>query len=183
MKTLNSIGEDIRRCTSCHLWKKRLLAVPGEGPINSKLMFIGEAPGNEEDRLGLPFKGKSKIFFEQMLKLAQINRKKVFITNSVKCHPPNNRNPTVLELKTCKKLWLNDQINIIKPQLIILLGGVAFKSLFKKGKISEMHGKIIEKDEQKYFVTYHPSAGTRFPNIREKIESDFIKLKIIIGDF
>ena len=112
-------------------------------------------------------KGKSKIFFEQMLKLAQIDRKKVFITNSVKCHPPNNRNPTVLELKTCKKLWLNDQINIIKPQLIILLGGIAFKSLIKEGKISEMHGKIIEKDKiikakRKNFNDYFKMAVTIF---------------------
>jgi len=137
-----SLAEEIRKCTACPLWKSRTLAVPGEGIFNKqisdkqiKLFFIGEAPGEEENRQGLPFIGRSGKFLDEMLKIAGVERKDVFITGAVKCHPPKNRNPTAKELKICKELWLDNQINIIQPKLIVILGKVALKSLLD-GEIS-----------------------------------------------
>jgi len=173
MKDLFSLAEEIRKCTACPLHKNRLLTVPGEGPQKAKIMFVGEAPGSEEDRQGLPFVGRSGKFLDEMLKIADLERKDIFITGSVKCHPPKNRNPTAKELKTCKK-WLDQQIKLIEPQLIVVLGRVALKNLLDEDEISKLHGKLIEK---KYFVTYHPAAGMRFPKIKKLMISDFRRLK------
>jgi DNA polymerase len=175
MLTLFSLAEQIRRCTACPLYKSRLLAVPGEGPKNAKIMFIGEAPGEEENRQGLPFVGRSGKFLDEMLDLANLKRKDVFITGACKCHPPKNRNPKVKELKTCKELWLGRQIEIIKPKLIVLLGKAAVKSLLNQNSL-ENQGKIITKNKQKYFITYHPAAGMRFPKIKTLMVKHFKKL-------
>ena len=174
---LFKLAEGIRRCTSCSLWKKRTLAVPGEGENNSKIMIIGEAPGTEEDRQGLPFVGKSGIVLDEIMKIAGISRKDVFITGAVKCHPPKNRIPSSKELKTCRELWLDNQIDIVKPKLIIILGKSALFSLIGDGKLAELHSKVISK---KYFVTYHPSAAMRFPSIKKEVENDFKILRKLL---
>jgi len=177
MPTLFSLAEEIRRCTACPLYKSRLLAVPGEGPSNAKIMFIAEAPGEEENRQGLPFIGRSGKFLDELLKIAGIDRKDVFITGACKCHPEHNRNPTVSELKKCKELWLNQQVALIKPKLIVVLGRSALKSLLNKNKLSELQGKKITEGKQQYFITYHPSAGLRFPRFAKLMQEDFKKLK------
>lgn len=176
-QTLFSIAEQIRKCTACPLHKSRLLAVPGEGSPKAKIMFIAEAPGSEEDRQGLPFVGKSGKFLDQMLKIANLKRKDIFITGSCKCHPPKNRNPTAKELKTCKELWLDQQIKLIKPKIIVILGRVALKNLLSENSIKDLHGKTIKKNNQEYFVTYHPAAGMRFPKLKKLMVNDFKKLK------
>jgi len=174
---LFKLAEGIRKCVACPLWKKRTLAVPGEG--FGKVMFIGESSGIEEDRLGRPFVGRSGKFLDEMLKAAGLRREKVFLTGAVKCHPPGNRNPTALELKTCRELWLEKQISIIKPKLIVVLGRIALKSLLGKRNVNELHGKVVEKDGLRYFITYHPAAGMRFPKVRELMIKDFEKLKLL----
>ncbi|PIN74842.1 uracil-DNA glycosylase [Candidatus Woesearchaeota archaeon CG10_big_fil_rev_8_21_14_0_10_36_11] len=176
MTNLFSLAEQIRKCTACPLWKKRTLTVPGEGPENADILFVGEAPGVEEDRKGLPFVGKSGTFLDEMIQIIGITKKDVFITNCVKCRPPNNRKPTGKELETCTKLWLEKQIVSIKPKVIVILGRVALQSVLKKTNIHELHGKVITKNKQKYFITYHPVAGMRFPATFQKIKSDCIKL-------
>ena len=167
-----------------------MLAVPGEGLAGAKLFFVGEAPGSEEDRQGLPFVGRSGKFLDEIFDLVGIKREEVFITGSVKCHPENNRNPKAGELKTCKRLWLEKQIETVKPEIIVLLGRVALQNLLGKSvnkneqgyTLDKDHGKIIETDfnasgkKQKFFLTYHPSAAMRFPEIRKKIQADFQKL-------
>lgn len=180
MASLFSLAEEIRKCTACPLYKSATLAVPGEGPKDAKIMIVGEAPGEEEDRQGLPFVGRSGKVLDRMLEIAGIDMRKVFITNTVKHRPSNNRVPKASEIKTCKELWLDKQIEILKPALIIVLGGVALKTLVKKGSVEKLHGKITEKNKQKYFVTFHPSAALRFPDIEQKAEDDFRKLKSII---
>jgi len=180
MPTLFSLAEEIRKCTACPLYKSATLAVPGEGPKEAKIMIVGEAPGEEEDRQGLPFVGKSGKFLDKMLKIAGLDRKKVFITNTVKHRPPRNRAPKASEIKICKGLWLNEQIEIVKPGLIVLLGGVALKTLVGEVSVEKSHGKVIEKNKQKYFVTFHPSAALRFPETKKKMEEDFRKLRKII---
>ena len=180
MTSLFSLSEGIRTCTACPLHKSRTLAVPGEGSAKAEIFFVGEAPGNEEDRQGLPFVGRSGKFLDELLKIANIKRKDVFITGSVKCHPTTNRTPILIELTTCKHLWLEKQIEIIKPKLVVVLGSIALKSLLNETKIQPLHGKVIKKNNQRYFITYHPSAGMRFPAIKKKMIDDFIILKTII---
>lgn len=179
-ETLFSLSEQIRKCTSCPLYKGNTLAVAGEGPKNAKIVIVGEAPGEEEDRQGRPFIGSSGKFLDQMLGIAGIERDKIFITNVVKHHPPKNRIPTMKEVKTCKELWLDKQIEIIKPQLIIILGRIALKSLLNEKSVEKFHGKMIGRNKQKYFVTYHPSAALRFSKIRTEMEKDFSKLKKLV---
>jgi len=180
MPTLFSLAEDIRKCTACPLWKGTTLAVPGDGPRAARIMVIGEAPGEEEDRQGLPFVEKSGKFLGQMLEIAGLDRKYIFITNTVKHRPPQNRAPKASEIKICKELWLDKQIDILKPKLIIILGGVALKTLTSETSVEKLHGKTLEKGNQQYFVTYHPSAGLRFPETRKRMEEDFNKLKKLI---
>ncbi len=183
-ETLFSLAEQIRRCTECRLWKSRTLAVPGEGPTDAKMMFIGEAPGAEEDRQGLPFIGQSGKFLTGMLNKIGIDRKTVFITGAVKCHPLASRIPKKNEWETCKDLWLNQQVEIIKPSLIVLLGSTAIQSsLGEKKDLLKVHGTIVVKDGQKYFLTYHPAAAMRFLKIGKLMEKDFVKLKKIISVF
>ena len=168
---LFKISEEIRRCTACPLWKGRTLTVPGDGDSNARIMFVGEGPGAEEDRQGLPFVGRAG--------------KEVFITNTVKCRPPGNRDPKEEEARICKK-WLDKQISIIDPELIVVLGRIALKRLLDKDKIGELRGKTVEKKyfsdgkfvSKKYFITYHPSAGIRSPQkMGSLIEKDFKRLK------
>ncbi|HLD80338.1 MAG TPA: uracil-DNA glycosylase [Candidatus Nanoarchaeia archaeon] len=180
MPTLFSLAEEIRKCTACPLWKGTTLAVPGEGAKDAKIMVVGEAPGAEEDRQGIPFVGRSGKFLDKMLELGGLDRKTVFITNTVKHRPPLNRAPKASEIKVCKELWLDEQIKILKPKLIIVLGGVALKTLVGKGTVEKLHGKIIKKNGQQYFVTYHPAA-LRYPENRQKMEDDFRKLKKILS--
>lgn len=178
MASLFSVAEEIRKCTACPLWKGTTLAVPGDGPKDAKIMIVGEAPGEEEDRQGLPFVGRSGKFLDKMLGIAGLDRSKVFITNTVKHRPPENRAPKTSEIKICKELWLDKQIDILKPKLIVVLGGIALKTLVGEGSVEKLHGKVITKDNQKYFITFHPSAALRFPETRKKMEDDFKKLRI-----
>ncbi|MFH1682817.1 MAG: uracil-DNA glycosylase [Candidatus Woesearchaeota archaeon] len=175
-KQLFELAENVRKCTACPLWKGRLLAVPGEGPADAKIMIVGEAPGAEEDRLGIPFVGRAGKLLDELLATNGFNREDIFITNSVRCRPPKNRDPDKQELKACKH-WLDEQISVIKPDLIIILGRIALKNLLGKDKISDIHGEIIFQDQQKYFVTYHPSAGIRMVKWKKLLEEDFEKLK------
>ena len=178
--SLFSLAEEIRKCTACPLWKNTTLAVPGEGSRGAKIMIVGEAPGEEEDRQGFPFVGRSGKVLDRMLEISGLDRKQVFITNAVKHRPPQNRAPQASEIKVCKELLLDKQIEILKPKLIVVLGGVALKALLKKGSVEKLHGKIMEKNKQQYFVAFHPSAALRFPETRNKMEEDFRKLKGIL---
>ncbi len=180
-ETLFSLAEQIRRCTECPLWKSRTLAVPGEGPSDAQIMFIGEAPGGEEDRQGLPFIGRSGRFLTEMLNKIGIDRKNVFITGAVKCHPLASRIPKKNEWETCKELWLDQQIEVLKPSLIVLLGSTAIQSsLCEKKDLAKVHGSLVVKGNQKYFLTYHPSAAMRFPAIKKLMDKDFVKLKKMV---
>jgi uracil-DNA glycosylase len=150
--TLYDLAEGIRKCTACPLHKSRMLAVPGEGSKNAKIMFVGDAPNGEEDRQGLPLVGKHEPMLTQLLKVLKLKREEVFVTNVVKCHSSENRTPLDKEIKTCNDLWLKKQMELIKPKLVVLLGRVAVKSLL--GKVSELHEKIVEKNGIKYLVIY-----------------------------
>jgi len=175
---LYDLAEGIRRCTACPLWKKRLLPVPGEGKIGAKLMFIGEAPGAEEDKQGVAFVGPSGKFLYELLEKNKIKKEVCFLTSAVKCHPEKNRKPTSAEICTCRETWLKKQITLIKPKLIVLLGQTAIESLLGEGKVKDLHGRVIRTSEYNLFVTYHPSAAKRFPKIKKMMEEDLKKLRV-----
>jgi DNA polymerase len=175
-REIEKLNQEIKSCKKCPLWKSRKNTVPGEGPVNAKLMILGQAPGHEESLTGRPFVGRAGKFLNQLLEIAGIEREKIFITSPIKCFPPGNRKPTRKEIEACLP-WLKKQIEIINPQKFILLGEVAFSVFFPKQKLGDFRGKWIEKKGKFYFPTYHPAAGLRFPKIKKILEKDFKKLR------
>ena len=180
MVSLQILHEGITRCTACPLAKNREHAVPGEGPAKAMIMFVGEAPGREEDKVGLPFVGRSGKYLDTLLAAIRHSRSEFFITSSVKCRPPGNRLPQPCELETCRKLWLLQQIEAIKPRVIVCLGGVSARTLLGTVELKKQHGTIIKQGGLSFFVTYHPSAAMRFPKIREAMQADFVLLNRVI---
>ncbi len=163
VKKLDNIENSVSKCTKCNLCLTRNKTVPGEGPVHSKIMFIGEAPGKVNDETGKPFVGHGGKIFDNILMQLGIDRKNVFfVTNMVKCWPPENRRPKKREIEKCYP-YLYDQIKIIKPQLIITLGKVAYERLTNKPiKIKEEHGIVTTIfDDIKVCSTYHPN-GIRY---------------------
>lgn len=179
---LEKLDEKIKNCKECSLWKTRKNAVPGEGPINAKIMIIGQSPGRKEDETGRPFVGRAGRFLDELFKIAKIERRKVFITSPLKCfpQPPPNRKPTREEIEACHP-WLKRQIEIIGPKKFILLGEVAFKIFFSKQRLKDSRGKLIKKDDKEFFITYHPAAGLRFPKIKKIFKKDFKKIRKTIS--
>jgi len=172
---LDKLNKEIRNCKRCSLFKTRKNTVPGEGPVKAKIMVIGQAPGAMEDKTGRPFVGPAGKFLDKLLKIAKIDRKKIFVTSPIKCFPPKNRKPKKEEIEACLP-YLKKQIEIINPKKFILLGEVAFLVFFPDEKLKDFRGKWIKKNKKFYFPTYHPAAGIRFPKIKKILEKDFKKL-------
>jgi len=177
VKELDALAAQIRICVKCPLHHSRTNAVPGEGKASAKIMIIGEAPGGEEDRTGRPFIGAAGKFLDHVLAGSDIERADFFITNIVKCRPEANRTPKKLEVDTCTSLYLFHQIELIQPELIVLLGSVAAKKLLGVKSVEEVRGRIVEREGRRYFVTYHPAAKFYREDLAEKIEKDFLCLK------
>lgn len=177
--SLNRIAEEIRRCNLCPLHESRRKAVPGEGSDKARLMLIGEAPGSEEDEQGRPFVGRAGKILDEILKFEKLQRRDIFITSVVKCRPPNNRPPKVKERKTCLP-YLKRQIDVIKPKIICLLGIVALQTLLKEESVTKVRGKVIGKDGQSYFSTYHPAAALYNVGLKSAIYSDIKEIKKLL---
>ncbi|MBD3259514.1 uracil-DNA glycosylase [Candidatus Woesearchaeota archaeon] len=173
---LKKIHRLIKKCTKCRLSKARSNAVPGEGPIGARYMFIGQGPGKKEDLTGQPFVGKAGKFLDELLKKNRIDRKKVFITSTVKCLAPENRLPKKDEITACLPYTLR-QIKLVEPKFIILLGRVAMKAFTPFKDLDKYHGKTIKVAKKAYFLTYHPASGMRFPAVKKKMKKDFKKIK------
>ncbi len=173
---LDRLHEEIAACEKCSLHKTRLNPVPGEGPVDAKLMFIGEAPGAREDESGRPFVGRSGDFLTTLISGIGLSRSDVFITSILKSRPPKNRSPTRSEIEACRP-YLERQIEIINPQIIVLLGGVAVSSIIGPWKMAEAHGKFYGGGDRTFFITYHPAAALRFSKIKDVIKADFEALK------
>lgn len=179
MTDLQIIAQEIRNCTLCPLAKSRSTAVPGDGPSSARLMFIGEAPGQKEDLQGKPFIGHAGKVLNQALLNAGIERSEVFLTNLVKCRPPNNRVPKQSEIHTCITAHLIRQIRSIHPEIICLLGATAVKALLGAGQLQTMRGRLIVKDH-KYFATYHPAGAGRNPAWYKAFQADIKALKNLL---
>ena len=178
--SLEKIAADVRGCPLCKLSRSRKNAVPGEGQLSAKIMFIGEAPGRSEDEKGRPFVGAAGRILDELLKKAGIERSEVFITNIVKCRPPNNRVPKGDELTACRP-YLDRQIALIKPKVICILGRTAYSSLLGGSSITANRGKIVERAGQKYFLTFHPAAVIYNKGLLSALEADLKKLAVEIN--
>jgi uracil-DNA glycosylase family 4 len=173
--SLEKIADEVRGCPLCKLARTRKNAVPGEGQLSAKIMFIGEAPGRSEDEKGRPFVGAAGKILDNLLEKAGIERSQVFITNVVKCRPPNNRMPEEDEVAACRP-YLERQIALIKPKVICILGRTAYSSLLGGSSITANRGKIVKKAGQKYFLTFHPAAAIYNKSLLSKLEADLKKL-------
>ena len=178
--SLEKIAANVRGCPLCKLARTRKNAVPGEGQLSAKIMFIGEAPGRSEDEKGRPFVGAAGRILDELLKKAGIERSEVFITNIVKCQPPNNRVPKEDELTACRP-YLDRQIALIKPKVICILGRTAYSSLLGGSSITANRGKIVERAGQKYFLTFHPAAVIYNKGLLSALEADLKKLAVEIN--
>lgn len=178
---LKEIANEIRVCTACGLHENRKNAVPGAGSRNTQIMLIGEAPGHYENEQGLPFVGASGKFLTHLLLQGGYNREDVFITNVVKCRPPENRDPQQDELQACEKFLLR-QIEIINPEIIVTLGRISMGKYFQDVRISQIHGKAALVNGRVVVPMYHPAAALHQPRLRPVVENDFARLpKLIEG--
>ena len=158
-------------CVKCGLSKSRTNAVPGKGNPKAEILFIGEAPGRNEDLKGEPFVGSAGKILSEALDYAGISRDDVFITNVVKCRPPQNRLPLVEEKDACSE-HLAKELEIIKPKIICILGNTAYNSLLGGDSITKNRGKLIEKNGQHYFLTIHPAAAIYNPELKDVLKND-----------
>jgi uracil-DNA glycosylase family 4 len=174
---LEALATQIRSCVQCPLHATRTKAVPGEGSLSARVMLIGEAPGREEDQRGQPFVGAAGRFLDEVLAGSGVDRRALFITNTVKCRPENNRPPRKREVDTCTSLYLIEQIELINPALIMLLGSVATKKLLGVNSVNEVRGRVIEHNNRKYLAGYHPAASFYREDMAENIRQDFALLR------
>ncbi len=184
IQKLKDIENEIKTCTKCPLNKTRKLPVPGEGSVDTKIIFIGLGPGYHENLQGRPFVGSAGKFLNELLKLSRLRREGVYITNIIKCYLPNNK-PTEEEIKACTP-HLNRQIEIIKPRIIITLGNIATTYIlqefgFKPESMFKIHGKIFQVSnlllQAKIIPMYHPASALYNPGMKEILKKDWEHLK------
>lgn len=176
MQTLEQIAALVRACTRCGLAKGRRNAVPGEGPADARLLFVGEGPGYHEDQQGRPFVGPAGQFLEELLASIGLRREQVYITNIVKCRPPNNRDPLPAEIAACAPYYLSRQIALLAPQVIVTLGRHALAWFLPKESLAKLHGAPRRVGERWLFPLYHPAAALHNPALRQTILDDTAKL-------
>jgi uracil-DNA glycosylase family 4 len=184
-RSLNDVAAEVIVCTKCVLWKSRKKAVPGEGNPQAKVLFIGEAPGSSEDLQGRPFVGEAGKFLENLLSRIGFSREDVFICNVVKCRPPRNRPPKLVEVETCTP-YLERQMKIINPESVVTLGNCSTSYIFSRAHlpfsgITMVHGKFhqisLNGMRLKVFSTFHPAAALYSMRYRNQIIADFELLK------
>jgi len=178
---LEKLKQDVIKCKKCDLCKTRTNSVPGKGNFKSDVIFVGEAPGKNEDKNGEPFIGVAGKKLSNALDEANISREDVYITNVVKCRPPNNRVPNTDERNTCQQ-YLKDEIKIIKPKMICVLGNTAFNSVLGGSEITKFRGKVIKKEGQLYFITIHPAATIYNQKLIDVLKDDIKKLFELIRE-
>ncbi|MGN6708989.1 MAG: uracil-DNA glycosylase [Candidatus Nitrosocosmicus sp.] len=167
VKLYQIIQKEVVYCKLCKLCNGRNNAVPGRGNLDSKIMFIGEAPGKNEDNEGLPFVGFAGKILEKALEKAGIQKNDVYITNIVKCRPPNNRVPENDEVYTCVQQYLKKEIQLISPDIVCILGATALYALLNLKGLQKYHGKTINLDGISYFITFHPAATIYKKELRD----------------
>ncbi|HEY71780.1 MAG: uracil-DNA glycosylase [Chloroflexi bacterium] len=179
MSELEALAAEVAQCTRCLLHQGRTKTVPGEGPDNADIMFIGEAPGFHEDQQGHPFVGAAGKFLEKLLESIGLTRADVFIANVIKCRPPGNRDPLPEEIEACKP-FLDRQIELLQPKLVVTLGRFSMARAFPKARISRIHGQPRKIGGVLYYPMYHPAAALHQPSLRSTIEQDMHRIPELI---
>ncbi len=168
------------QCQQCDLYRTRRNVVFGVGPQDADVLFIGEGPGEQEDRTGVPFVGRAGQFLDQMLCIIGLSRRNCYIGNIVKCRPPNNRDPQETEQAACSG-WLTAQIELMQPKIIVCLGRIAaMKYIDPNFRITREHGKWFERDDRQLMAMYHPSALLRDPSKRPETFRDLKSLQAMV---
>lgn len=181
-ETLAKIAKEVSVCTKCDLHRSRKKAVPGEGPTHAEIMFIGEGPGFHENEQGRPFVGASGKFLDELLAQAGVTRAEVWITNVVKCRPPQNRDPLPDEIETCTSNYLDRQIEIVGPSIIVTLGRFSMGKFFKGAKISQIHGQMQKVGDHFVIAMFHPAAALHQAALKPAIMADFAKLPNLLKE-
>ena len=179
MSALAELYEKIAVCPDCDLSRSRNRAVPGEGPDDAEIIFVGEAPGFYEDQQGRPFVGPAGRLLEDLLSSIGLRRDQVYIGNVIKCRPPENRDPLPQEINACRK-WLDRQIEIISPRVVATLGRYSMNCYFPGQSISRIHGQPRRLGDVVVVPMYHPAAALHQGSLRRTIEEDFKKLPAIL---
>jgi len=179
MSALTEVYRQIASCQDCELAKHRNKVVPGEGPEDADLLFIGEAPGWNEDQQGRPFVGAAGGFLDQLLASIGLRREQVYIANVIKCRPPQNRDPLPAEIQACSK-WLDHQVEIIQPRVIVTLGRYSLAKYFPGESIGKIHGKPRKQNDIIFYPMYHPAAALHQGSLRKIIQEDMLLIPQIL---
>jgi len=180
-KDFEDLIEQVKNCKNCELYKTRTNAVPGKGNFAADVVFVGEAPGRNEDLKGEPFVGIAGKKLSIALEEAGVSRDDVYITNTVKCRPPSNRVPNKNEKEECQ-MYIQKELQLIKPKMICVLGNTALGSVLNLTEISKYRGKTVKKGKQFYFVTIHPAAVIYNQGLTEVFKEDIKKLFLLNRD-
>ena len=181
MAALSELHKEITQCQRCDLAKYRTNVVPGEGPEDAEIMFIGEAPGWHEDQQGRPFVGPAGQYLSELLASTNLKREQVYIANVIKCRPTGNRDPLPTEISNCRK-WLEQQIELISPKMIVTLGRYSMAMFFPGKSISKIHGTAQKRDNVIYYAMYHPAAALHQQSLRRTIEEDMLKIPSLLAE-
>jgi DNA polymerase len=176
---IQKVAQEISECTKCELNFSRKLTVPGEGPVDAEIMFIGEGPGFHENEQGRPFVGAAGKYLDELLALINLKRSDVFITNVIKCRPPGNRDPQAEELGACSD-YLERQIQAINPKVIVTLGRFSMARFLPNAKISAVHGQSMNIKGRLVVAMYHPAAALHQRSLAATIEEDFARIPELI---
>jgi uracil-DNA glycosylase family 4 len=181
MSALSELYQEIALCQQCEIAKYRNKVVPGEGAEDAKIMFIGEAPGWHEDQLGRPFVGPAGKFLDELLASIGLTREQVYIANVIKCRPSSNRDPLPTEIQNCRH-WLERQMEIIHPKMIVTLGRYSMAMFFPGKSISKIHGTAKKEGDTIYYAMYHPAAALHQQSLRQSIQDDMLKIPSLLAE-
>ena len=181
MVALSELCQQITTCQRCQvLAENRTKVVPGEGAEDADIVFIGEAPGWHEDQQGRPFVGPAGMFLNQLINSIGLRREQVYITNVIKCRPPQNRDPLPTEIQNCRP-WLDRQVELISPKMVVTLGRYSMAMFFPGKSISKIHGTAHKQDNIIYYAMYHPAAALHQQSLRRVVEADMLKIPQILS--
>jgi uracil-DNA glycosylase len=175
LSELVQVYDQIKICLKCKLAESRTNAVPGEGPDDARILFIGEAPGFHEDRQGRPFVGAAGQYLTELLQKVGLRREQVYITNVIKCRPPGNRDPQPDEVAACRG-YLDRQIELIRPRLVVTLGRFSMDRYFPGASISRIHGQPKRVGSVIYYPVFHPAAALHQPRWKSLLDEDFARI-------
>jgi DNA polymerase len=178
-ETMQQIENNVKNCQKCRLYKGAHNPVPGEGDINAEIIFIGEAPGANEDATGRPFVGRAGKLLERLLAKIGYTREQVWIGNIIKHRPPGNRDPMPDEIRACVP-YLNLQLKTLDPKLIVTLGRFAMNFFYPEGKISRDRGRLIKSKDHHVYPVYHPAAGLRNSKLLADLRDDFLRIPEVL---